>query len=54
MTALLLHFARGPSGRVLGRFAKAFDQVFDQVVRAYVDANALARDAQRRYPFVGE
>ena len=50
MTALILQLARSPGGRELGRFAKAFDQV----VQAYADANALARDAQRRYPFVGE
>lgn len=50
MTVLILKLAGSPAVQNLGRFGKAFDSV----VRAFAEAHAMAREAQRRYPFTVE
>jgi hypothetical protein len=50
MTILILRLAGSPALHGIGRFGKAFDDI----VRAFSEAHAMAREAQRRYPFMIE
>ena len=47
MTTLILKLAHAPQLPGLARVANAFDRF----VQAWAEAHAMARSAQRRYPF---